>query len=402
MTRKEFSGKAAAAFAQVAKCLLGMLYGILKCFPSRNKVVFLSRQSDKPGLDFMVLRDDLLRRDPNLETVMITRRLEKSPASILRFGWLSLVSMYHLATSRVCVLDSYWPVVSLLRHKESLTVIQMWHAIGKLKQSGYQTLDKGYGRNKALAEVMNMHKGYDVVIAGGRSMNSYYCASFGVREDQLLNIGLPRIDYLLKNEQANREFALSHYPQLKGKTVVLYAPTFRRGTEADYSHLIANFPTDRYCLIVKPHPNQKLKDPDSLSACQYSELTTMQALDACDIVITDYSAISLEAAVLCRPIYFYLFDYQTYLSQNGVNIDPYREMPHNVYENTEELVKAIETGNYNMEELRTFRNRYLPEKLGEATKRLSMLILDCIKDGKNEGIRKNLHREAETGIYLDI
>ena len=383
------------------KFVLGIIYAVLKWLPSRNKVVFLSRQSSRPGLDFRLLQDALAQADPTLEIVMITKQLEKNIPSVLRFGWYSLISMYHLATSSVCVLDTYWPVVSLLNHKASLTVIQMWHAIGKLKQSGYQTLDKGYGRGKAIAELMNMHKGYDVVIAGGKSMNAYYCASFGVQESQLYNIGLPRIDYLLENRQRNRELLYKSYPEFRRKTVVLYVPTFRRGTTADYSRLIKAFQREDYALMIKPHPYQILANSESLAPYRCGKLNTMQALDACDIIITDYSAISLEAAVLCKPIYFYLFDYQNYLCNNGVNINPYQEMPYNVYEDPDLLVSAIKNGTYNMESLLAFRKRYLPEHLGESTSRLTQLIMDCMKDGKYEGIRKNLHREAEAAVSVD-
>lgn len=392
--------KAAVLLAATVKLTLALLYAPMKCFPTRRKVVFLSRQSNSPSLDFLLLRQSLLRREPGLKTVMITRRLDKNFADLLRFGWATLVSLYHLATAEVCVLDSYWPAVSLLKHKKGLTVIQMWHAIGKLKQSGYQTLDKGYGRSRALAQAMGMHRGYDVVIAGGESMNSYYCASFGVRQEQLWGIGLPRIDYLLENEQANRALALERCPRLRGKTIVLYAPTFRRGTLADYSAMTAAFDPERFALIVKPHPNQALADPESLRPYGCGGLTTMQALDACDILITDYSAISLEAAVLGRPIYFYLFDHQTYLSNNGINIDPYQEMPGNVYEDARALWAAIGQGRYDRDALDAFRKRYLPKKLGASTASLTKLILDCIEDGKHEGIRKNLHREAEAAVSV--
>lgn len=392
--------KATAFFAAAVKAALALLYAPMKCLPTADKVVFLSRQSNQPGLDFRLLQQSLLRSQPNLKTVTITQRLDKNLGSALRFGWATLCSLYHLATAKVCVLDSYWPAVSILKHKKELTVIQMWHAIGKLKQSGYQTLDKGYGRSSAMAQVMGMHRGYDVVIAGGKTMNPFYCASFGVEEEQLFNIGLPRIDYLLEQEQANRALAWEQYPRLRGKTVVLYAPTFRRGSLADYREITAAFDPDRFALIVKPHPNQALADPESLEAYACPGLTTMQALDACDIVITDYSAISLEAAVLGRPIYFYLFDHQGYLSKNGVNIDPYREMPANVYEDPAALWAAIGAGRYDRAALDAFRSRYLPEKLGGSTAALTNLILDCVKDGKHEGICKNLHREAEAGVSL--
>ena len=53
-----------------------------------------------------------------------------------------------LRPASVCVLDSYWPAVSVLHHKKQLAVIQMWHAMGKIKKSGYQSLGK---KNSAAA-----------------------------------------------------------------------------------------------------------------------------------------------------------------------------------------------------------------------------------------------------------
>ena len=72
----------------------------------------------------------------------------------LKFSAVMFKSMYHLATSRVCVLDSYWPPVSLLKHKEELRVIQIWHAIGKIKQSGLQSVGKKSGRKAEYADFL--------------------------------------------------------------------------------------------------------------------------------------------------------------------------------------------------------------------------------------------------------
>lgn len=380
------------------KFMLGIIYAVLKCFPSRKKAVFLSRQGNEPGLDFLLLRDSLQKEDPDLQIVIIAAKLEKNISSLLRFAWATLRSMYHLATSSVCILDTYWPVVSLLNHKPDLAVIQIWHAIGKLKKSGHQTLGKGYGRGKNMAELLNMHKGYDVVIAGGKVMNEYYCASFGVEESRLYNIGLPRIDYLLRSVRSSRLLLEEAYPETAGKKVILYAPTFRRGTVADYAELIEAFREDDAVLIIKPHPHQTLRDPEKLEPYRYGKVTTMEALCACDTVITDYSAISLEAAVLSKPLYFYLFEHENYMKNNGVNIDPRVEMPENVYYDPDRLADAIRNGTYHAASLTAFQKRYLPDPLGQSTYRLTKLILDCIKDGKHEGIRQNLHRTDEVGL----
>ena len=97
-----------------------------------------------------------------------------------------LKTMYHLSTSKVCVLDSYSLPVSILHHKKSLKVIQIWHSMGKIKQSGYQTLDKPSGRSSKMAKLLNMHKNYDIVVAGARAWNDAYCKSFGITEGSVV------------------------------------------------------------------------------------------------------------------------------------------------------------------------------------------------------------------------
>ncbi len=379
----------------------GLFYLVLKCLPTQNKVVFLSRQSDRPSLDIQLVQKELERKDPTVRIVIITKTLKSSLWGVVRFAWYSLASLYHLATARVCVLESYWPAVSLFSHKRSLTVIQMWHALGKIKQSGHQTTDRGYGRSGSLAKQMRMHKGYDVVIAGNPSMNSFYCQSFGIEESKLLNIGLPRLDYLVEEADNNRQRLLSLYPDLAEKTVVLYAPTFRRDTVADYLPTVRKLMAAGYAVVVKPHPNQALKNPELLKPFFCPDMTTMQVLGACDIVITDFSAISFEAAALRKQLYFYLFDRDTYLEKNGINIDMHQEMPKCVYQDLDSLLWNLQNSAYDWAALEQFRHRYLPVPLTGATQRLGQLILDCVRNDKYDAIRKNMLLQADLAVSVD-
>ena len=66
--------------------------------------------------------------------------------------------MYHIATSRVVILDSYCIVISILKHKKKLTIIQMWHAMGAFKKFGYSIIGKSEGTSKKIIDLMRMHK----------------------------------------------------------------------------------------------------------------------------------------------------------------------------------------------------------------------------------------------------
>ena len=310
---------------------LSLIYAILKLMPtSPGKVLFLSRQSNTITLDFEMTQDELRRENPDIKIVTICHRLEGEGHGAISFARSTLRSMYHLATSSVCVLDAYWPAVSILNHKKSLTVIQMWHALGKIKQSGYQTLGKAAGRDAQIARLMKMHEGYDYIIAGGSAWNPFYCKSFNTTEEKLVNCGLPRIDYLLQTEAENKEAVLGAYPEFTEKKVVLYAPTFRKNIKLRWQALasIAGRESE-FVLVIKGHPNQRIELgelPQTAGIYTCPEFSSAEMLAACDYLVTDYSAIAIEGALLNKPTYYFVYDYEEYRKKNGMNIDLFETM----------------------------------------------------------------------------
>ncbi|MDE6413180.1 MAG: CDP-glycerol glycerophosphotransferase family protein, partial [Eubacterium sp.] len=382
----------------ILKIIANFIYGIFKLFPvKKNKVLFLSRQSNKITLDYKMIIDEL-EQYPSIKMVTVLNRTKRSFMGFIKFIFVQLISMYHLATSSVCLMDSYWPAVSVLNHKSSLTVIQIWHASGKIKKSGYQTLDLPYGRKKKIADIMSMHHNYDVIIAGGEALNNYYCESFNVSEDKLFNVGLPRLDHLIDIKDSAREKLLEFHPECAGKKIIFYAPTFRKGELFDCSELCKVFDREDYILFVKPHSNQRIAEGLNIDTCH--DMSSMTLIAACDYLITDYSAIAFEAAAIKTKTLFYLHDYEKYVKYNGLNIDPAIEMPECTYFSAEELANDIFEDKYDSHSMESFADQYLPTDLGHSTKKISSLIIDCIERGKDEGISRNLNRKTETLVHL--
>lgn len=382
----------------ILKIIANFIYCIFKLFPvKKNKVLFLSRQANKITLDYKMIIEEL-EKYPSIKIVTVFNRTKKSFFGIIKFFIVQFRSMYHLATSRVCLMDSYWPAVSVLNHKKDLAIIQIWHASGKIKKSGYQTLDLPYGRNKKIADIMNMHRNYDVIVAGGEALNDYYCESFNVSEEKLFNVGLPRLDHLINIKNSGRKRLLEFHPEYAGKKIIFYAPTFRKGEKLDCSELCKSFDKEGYALIVKPHSNQQIAEGINVDTCQ--DMSSMTLIAACDYLITDYSAIAFEAAAIQAKTLFYLFDYEKYVKNNGLNIDPAIEMPECTYFSAEKLANDIFEDKYDYQSMKNFAAHYLPEELGCSTKKITSLIVDCIERGKDEGISRNLNRKTETVLHL--
>ena len=347
-----------------------------------RKVLFLSRQSDDLTEDFRMVIDELKKRDPEIKTKAICSRLEgESSGGLMRFAADTLRSMSDLADSKVAILDAYWPAVSILHHKPGLRVIQMWHAMGKIKQSGYQTLGRESGRSESTARLMKMHRGYDYIIAGGKAWNPFYMASFDCREEQLRNYGLPRIDRLISERDSNREKFFRAYPELEGKEIILYAPTFRRGYDFDWESLVNEFIRNKEgrALILKAHPGQNLVLTDDMKAngiLDCPDFSSVDILPSADYMITDYSAIAVEAAVLRIRTLYYVPDFDEYRSKNGMNINLYEEMPGMVSGDASEIMSIIVNGSYDTEALDRYCERFLPEEPGTSTSKIAELIID--------------------------
>lgn len=312
---------------------------------------------------------------------MICHQFRNLHDGALRFVWDQLRSLYYLATSKVCILDAYWPTVSLLEHKEQLTVIQIWHSIGKIKKSGYQTLGQTSGRSVALAKAMKMHRNYDYVVAGGTAWNPFYCESFDIEEEKLLNYGLPRLDKVLEgSETAGQLWDI--YPELVGKTVILYAPTYRKRALDPPCELANLFDPKKYAFICRFHPNQQFTCEPDEQMRHYQAGTTFDYLQICDYFITDYSSLALEAAALKKKTLYYLFDYAQYQNENGLNIDLLTLLPHISFQSPEGLFSIIENGTYPQEDFTWYRQNFLPEKQGQSTEKIVDLIEE--KLGKDE------------------
>ena len=366
--------KLLCAMLYTARWALSGVYAVLKkCLCVQNQVCFFSRQSDTLPLDFELLQKELREIAPQMQIVTICHRFRDRRDGVFRFAIDQLKSLYYLATSRVCVLDAYWPAVSMFQHRPELCVIQLWHSIGKIKRSGYQTLGMKGGRDPSIARVMRMHRNYDVIISGGKAWNPYYCQAFHVSEDSLRNYGLPRLDYLIAARD-NRPEMERRYPQMQGKVVVLYAPTYRRHTCHPPEELIRLFSSEKYEFICRFHPNQKFEKGQAPTKDRYRRESTFALVRACDYLITDYSSLALEAAVIGRRTVYYMFDHDRYLRENGLNLDPMDMMPACSFEQAEDVFHLIDSGNYPDEELDNYRERYLPEDLGRSTEKIAALI----------------------------
>lgn len=341
----------------VAKLGLQLLYLLFWPFPVGNKVVMLSRESDTPPVDFVLLQQELGRVSPETQVVFFCRKQTKKTNPVTYCLFL-VKSLYHIATASVAVTDTYSIPLCVLHHKKQLKIVQIWHAVGAVKQFSYQCLDRPGGHSAAMARQMGMHRNYDYILCASEATRKVYAQAFDTPAEKILPLGMPRVDYIQRPDPEARARYLAQCPYLAGKKLALYLPTFREGLDAGVQALVeASRNQDDVALLVKPHPLSHFSLPERNRT--RSGWSTYDLMKVCDVVITDYSASSLEASLLHKPVYFYLFDKEDYLQRQGLNIDPEQELPLACFRRADQLLRAVSQGGYDLAALETFRSRYI-------------------------------------------
>lgn len=344
-----------------------------------NKIVFISRLSNNKSLDFELLENKLLKENKNYELVFLCKRITSFKNDLYGNIKYMISCLSNLSNAKVCVTDSFIPAISCVKHKKELKIIQIWHSMGAIKKFAYQSLGTESGRDIKTAKILNMHGNYNYIISGSKNMSKYFSLAFNYDEKYFLNYGLPRMDYLIENEKKLTKNAQFKYPILKKKKNILYAPTFRTYDDDNKTvELIKCIDYDKYNLIVKCHANQELELNKNVLTCK--DISALDLIPVSDFIITDYSGIAIEAAILNKKTFYYVYDYNKYKKSNGLNIDLYKEMPGYVFTDAKKLFDCLENSKYDMNKLLTYKNKYIDVQDGTSTQKIVNLIINCLEE----------------------
>nr|WP_274637826.1 CDP-glycerol glycerophosphotransferase family protein [Microbacterium bovistercoris] len=375
--------------AHAARIGLNIAYAPLRVLPRRRKVVMISREHETVPNDFVDLTAAIRRADPSVRVVTLVRMVPPGYLAKIGYSFHMLAQLYHVATSRVLVIDTYAMVASLLRHGPGLTVVQIWHALGAFKKFGLSILDHEEGRDRRLAQAMRMHQGYDVVLASGPECRPAFADAFGTTIDNVTVAPLPRVDRLLDPERSNSTRARIHdvHPHLRTARVAVFAPTFRLdGTViVDAAALTAALAEIGVHLVVKVHPLMPVDFGPAVDTAP--GFSTQELLQVADLFITDYSSALYEAAVLGVPCYFLAPDLDEYIASRDFYLDYRRDLPGPIVRDIPALAAAIDAGTGTREATQAFAGRWVQvSAVAKTTKTpcadaIAGLIIDAVDAG---------------------
>lgn len=331
---------------KIVKIILNITYIPFKLLKTRNQITLISRLSNNKTTDFDLLEKELKKQFPDYKIVVLCKTMDNKIAYIFHM----IKQMYHISRARIVILDSYCILVSMLKHKKNLKVVQIWHALGLMKKAGYAILDKEEGRNKKIAIASNMHKNYNYILTSSKNCIKSISEVFNCDESKVYSVPLPRID-LIKNTKYLEEIKnkiLEKYKTLNTKTNILYAPTFRKDEtmlQEKLNQLCSAIDYKKYNLIVKLHPLSKIQITND-NVINDKDFSTTDMMTVSEYIISDYSSIIYEAGIMNKKLIFYSFDLDSYSVNRSFFIDYNKELPGPIIKDAKNIINFINNEDY--------------------------------------------------------
>lgn len=308
--------------------------------------------------------------------------------------YFSLSYFYYRSKAKYWIINCKMPIY--ICKKENQFYLQTWHGtpLKRLAHDIDVSEDTTFYRSAVTYE--QMCNSYDVDVARYNYMISpnAFCSqvfpsAFGINKERLIETGYPRNDFIV-NATKDDVFRIKKKLNIPmDKKVILYAPTWRDNSyvaagytfelKADF-HKWKEILQEEYVVLFKPHYLiiNKYENDRSLDGFLYSIPANNDIKDLyviSDVLITDYSSVFFDYAILKRPIYFYMYDIEEYATDlRGFYMDIHKELPGKIYKEENEMLMDIKNQIYDDSRMEVFNQRFNNLDDGKASKRVVDII----------------------------
>ncbi|SIT70991.1 CDP-glycerol glycerophosphotransferase family protein [Edaphobacillus lindanitolerans] len=377
----------------IKKRVFQLAYSIFSMFPiKKNKVVFASDSRTELTGNFFFIYEEMVKREMNLDIKFLLKDNINERKSLRELTAMA----YHFATSKVILVDDFYPIIYPLAIRNGADLIQVWHAAGAFKTFGFSRL----GRPGGPSPRSRNHRNYTKAAVSSEGVRENYAEGFGITVDKVHATGIPRADIFVDEEYKEyvRSTLYEKYPELKEKKVILFAPTFRGNGQAT-----AHYPfeklnlkklyeslSDEYVFVLKIHPfvKNKIRIPYEyhdffLDFSDYREVNDL--LLVTDILITDYSSVCFEFALLNKPMLFFAFDVEEYIESRDFYYDYFDFIPGPLVRDVNQMIDVIQNEEFETEKIQPFAQYFFDDTVGNAAANvIDQLIIPSLNDEGTE------------------
>lgn len=278
-----------------------------------------------------------------------------------------------------------------MRKSKDTVYLQTWHGT-PLKKLGVDIDDvqmPGTNTEDYKKSFLYESGKWDYLISPNRYSTEIFKRAFGFK-GKMIESGYPRNDFLINQNHEITIRKLKEKARLPmEKKIVLYAPTWRDDEFYDVGKYKFTVKLDleqmkkelgdEYIVLLRMHylvsENLDLSNFENFAYdfSQYEDIRGLYLIS--DILITDYSSVFFDFAILNKPIIFYVYDIEKYRDQlRGFYFDLEKNSPGPLLKTSKEVIDAIkeieEKGFSYHENLEKFRQEFNYLEDGKATERV--------------------------------
>lgn len=210
-------------------------------------------------------------------------------------------------------------------------------------------------KSKESVFVSTANEKYDMVFVEGKHETPILANVWHLDEAVFHTTGLPRNDDLVRLDPDEIHRIKDKLGIRRDKKVILYAPTFRDWSKDEKGQNVYEIPMDfakwkarlgdKYVLLINGHYaigqllNSLPKDDFIINAFGYPQINDLMKI--ADVLISDYSSIVFDYAILERPIFCFGYDYSEYMAMRGSYVDIPGVFCNGVIRDEDTLIRSI-------------------------------------------------------------
>lgn len=370
----------------IVKIIIRAVYSLCSViFPiDENKVTFASYRSEKLEGNLYYIHKELVERETKLTFVFLFKKYKSSGLGKVHYFFHMIKASYQLATSKYFFIDDFYFPVYVISPREGSKIIQLWHAVGAFKKFGYSTIGKSFGPSHEYLKHVKIHSNYTDVFVSSKEVIPYYAEAFNMERKDIHPLGVPRTDFFFNaNElRITKSGFYKDFPEMKGKKVILYAPTYRGNSHAQNNitnHLdipaLKEILGQEYRLLIHLHPYMRgdflINDNDKGFASHIKhEYSVEELLTITDILITDYSSIIFDFSLLNRPMAFLATDLVEYRKERDFYFEYENFLPGPLFKDTKDLAVWVKNGKFDLKRVSSFRDKFFEHQDGKSSYRI--------------------------------
>lgn len=319
---------------------------LLRWLPvKRNKIVLDNFHGFGYGDSPKYIVEEIIRRKLPYDLVWLVADMNMEfPPEVRKVKIQSVRASYELSTARIII--SNVKVALPYQKKLSQFYIQTWHgsmAFKAIEADAQDKLKPNYLKEtKADSKLINL-------FLSSNSIQTQEIQTCFWYDGEIFECGSPRNDMLYKPQGYQEK--IKAQLGITGKELVLYAPTFRDDHRKDVfnldldrlkTNLDKHFGNDWH-ILVRLHPNVMNKNlfENKSYITDVSLYPDMQELLLIsDVLITDYSTIIYDMAIMRKVILLYAPDLEDYKTNRGLK-PVYFKLPTRINQSNEELLEYI-------------------------------------------------------------